>query len=378
MSDLPASITRCAFTVNPDTDDPNYVRDLVVRKYPFTAPFSGKVILGALKRLPPPLLRMGSFVTVLPFEGMIREIEMIYLGVPMSAREILDNQDEALRRIRGSVRHSISGLRANVVGLGGATAINGLAKTIGSEYGKQIAVTSGNGFTSVMAVSGALGLFRHVGHWLGGASVAVIGAAGLVGRNSAFLLASELDWSNTIYLVGRAGDTSSRLAELKQDLHKHTNAKVIISDLGGAIRQSKLILAVSSSADTLAIDPRWLLPGTVVVDVARPRDIALQLVSARDDIFVVDGGVVSCPFMKQSFTFGFDKGTLFACMAETILIALMGNFQGVYSVGDVNLDWLQHLRLIAQESGMKLAGWRSFDHPFGEDKIRRIMSNAGL
>ena len=378
MRDLPAGTVKCAFTVNPDTDDPEYVRNLVVRKYPFTAPFSGRVILGSLKRLPPPLLRMGSFVTVLPFEGLIREIEMVYLGVPMSAREILENQDEALRRIRGSVDHAIRGLRANVVGLGGATAINGLANMIGSEFGSQIAVTSGNGFTGVMAVDGALGLFQRVGHQLSGASVAVIGAAGLVGRNSAFLLGSELDRTNTIHLVGRVGDTSSRLLDLRQDLQNQTSATVVVSDIERAIRQSKLILAVSSSADPLAINPRWLLPGTVVVDVARPRDIALQLVTARDDIFVVDGGVVSCPFTKQSFTFGFDKGTLFACMAETILVALMGNYQGKYSIGDVNLVWLQHLRLVAQQSGMKIAGWRSFDHPFGEDKIRRIMSNAGL
>lgn len=378
MNDLTRSAIRCAFLLNPDTDDPEYVRKLVVAKYPFAEPFNGQVILGTLKVLPPQLLRMGSFVTTLLFQGTSIDIELVYLGMPMSSREIKERRDEALRRIRRNVDYAINGLHANVVGLGGATATNGISAVIGEEFKNRIAVTSGNGFTAVMAVNGGLGLFRYVGRKLEGASVAIIGAAGLAGSNVAHLIASELDASNVIHLVGRRDDTSSRLATLAHELQKRTEATVMASSLEQAICRSDLILTVSSSTDPLSIDPGWFRPGTVVVDVARPRDIADRIGYVRNDIFVIDGGIVSCPFTKQSFRFGFEEGILFACMAETILIGLMGCNVGTHSIGTVNPGWLKQLSQVAYQAGMKLAGWRSFEQPLTEERICQIKSNAGL
>ena len=98
------------------------------------------------------------------------------------------------------------------------------------------------------------------------------------------------------------------------------------------LAEAQLILTVTSALHEI-IRPEHLQPGSVVCDVARPRDVSAMVAAARDDILVIDGGMVDVPGpVDFHFNFGFPPGKAYACMAETIALALEGRFDD-YTLG---------------------------------------------
>ena len=96
----------------------------------------------------------------------------------------------------------------------------------------------------------------------------------------------------------------------------------VAADLKQALNKADVVLTVTGSA-TPIIEPEDLKPGAVVCDVARPRDVSQQVAQARPDVLVIEGGVVQVPgLVNFGFDFGFPPGTSFACMAETMILAL--------------------------------------------------------
>ncbi len=57
------------------------------------------------------------------------------------------------------------------------------------------------------------------------------------------------------------------------------------------------------------IEPKHLKPGAVVCDVARPRDVSKLVAEQRDDVLVIEGGMVEVPGpVDFHFDFGFPPG----------------------------------------------------------------------
>ncbi|HRF93732.1 MAG TPA: hypothetical protein PLZ51_00995, partial [Aggregatilineales bacterium] len=82
------------------------------------------------------------------------------------------------------------------------------------------------------------------------------------------------------------------------------------------------------SAVHAVIEPRHLKPGAVVCDVARPRDVSRLVADQRDDVLVIEGGMVEVPGdVDFHFDFGFPEGKAYACMAETMALALEGRYE---------------------------------------------------
>src|SRR5690606_11487094 len=127
------------------------------------------------------------------------------------------------------------------------------------------------------------------------------------------------------------------------------------------------------------IEPRHLKPGAVVCDVARPRDVSVRVARERDDVLVIEGGMVSVPGpVDFHFDFGFPPGKAFACMAETMALALEG-VEGDYTVGrDLDLDRINEISTIATKHGFKLAGLRSFEHAITDDAITKVRERAHI
>ena len=61
-----------------------------------------------------------------------------------------------------------------------------------------------------------------------------------------------------------------------------------------SLAEANLLLTVTSALHEV-IHPSDLRPGSVVCDVARPRDVSAMVARARDDILVIDGGMVDVP-----------------------------------------------------------------------------------
>lgn len=63
------------------------------------------------------------------------------------------------------------------------------------------------------------------------------------------------------------------------------------------------------------------------------------------------------------WNFGFEKGTAFACMSETMMLALEGRYEHMSIGADLSLEHLELMRGLAKKLGFTLAGFRAFDRP---------------
>jgi predicted amino acid dehydrogenase len=233
-----------------------------------------------------------------------------------------------------------------------------------------IAVTTGNNYTVALAVQGVLEAGRRMEIPLASASAAVVGATGSIGAICSQMLARTVAH---VLLVGRRAE---RLAQVRQRVEAMGGAKVSVSRDVQAIRQADLVVTVTSAIDTV-IDAHHLKPGAVVCDVARPRDVSRQVVEKRDDVLVIEGGLVTVPGKADfGFNYGLPRHLTFGCMAETMILTLEGRFEN-YSLGrDLTIEQVNEMSDLGQRHGFRLDGFRSFDHVISEQDIETIKKNA--
>ena len=112
-------------------------------------------------------------------------------------------------------------------------------------------------------------------------------------------------------------------------------------------------------------------------DVARPRDVSRKVIEERNDVLVIEGGMVKVPGQVNfNFDFGFPPGKSFACMAETITLALDGCYKG-YTLGkNITLEQVETIATMATKHGFSVSGFRSFELAVTEEKMEQIKQNV--
>jgi hypothetical protein len=105
----------------------------------------------------------------------------------------------------------------------------------------------------------------------------------------------------------------------------------------------------------------------------------------RDDVLVIEGGVVAVPGEMripmagkpgQEFDFGFPPGTAYACMSETMMLALEGRYESFTLGKEVSVAQVDEMNELAEKHGFHLAGFRSFEKAIDAAAIDRIRHNA--
>jgi fatty aldehyde-generating acyl-ACP reductase len=247
-----------------------------------------------------------------------------------------------------------------VVGDAGVTIANAL----------DVPVTTGDSYTVTVAVEAIREAAYVMDIPLSGATAAVVGATGAIGQVCAELLAEDVE---RLYLIGRRREA---LEELRDRLKVRARAELIVSTSMDVLADAQLILTVTSALHEV-IRPEHLQPGSVVCDVARPRDVSAMVAAARDDILVIDGGMVDVPGpVNFHFNFGFPPGKAYACMAETIALALEGRFED-YTLGKhLTRERVEEISAIARKHGFHLSGFRSFEREVTQQHIETVRRNA--
>ena len=265
--------------------------------------------------------------------------------------------------------HAAEKLGAQILGLGAFTSVVGDAGvTIADKL--DIPVTTGDSYTVMMAVQAIREAAKVMDINMADATVAVVGATGSIGRVCAELIAGEA--ARTL-LIAR---DEKKLEVLRDRLKVQARSELCISTKMDVLKEAQLILTVTSAIHDV-IRPEHLQPGSVVCDVARPRDVSAMVAAVRDDILVIDGGMVDVPGpVDFHFNFGFPEGKAYACMAETIALALEGRFED-YTVGkDITLSRVQEITAIAERHGFRMSGFRSFEREVTEEQIEAVRRNA--
>jgi len=351
-----------AFIIHPI--DPK--RD-VSRKFPFLGRVLSERQIDFFSTFFPPVYI--SEIEGITSEATGKQIKGWFIACPFTPRRMLELPEHTVYRKIIQTGRMAERLGAKILGLGAFTSVVGDAGvTIANSL--DVPVTTGDSYTVALAVQAIRDAAKLMDIDIADASMAVVGATGAIGRVCAELLAAE---AARLFLVAQ---DEKRLEELRDRLKVRTRAELVTSTKMDVLSQSQLILTVTSAVHDV-IKPEHLLPGSVICDVARPRDVSAMVAAVRDDILVIDGGMVDIPGpVNFHFNFGFPEGKAYACMAETMALALEGRFED-YTVGkEIKLERVQEITAIAEKHGFRLSGFRSFEKEVTQEKIEIIRKNA--
>ncbi len=319
----------------------------------------------ALRFIPEPLYRLWLRNRPLkPFvwsEMRIRpwatEAEGYIIMVPLLGRQLLEQQRAALPYIEQAVSLAAS-KGAEIVGLGALTS----PITLGGRLlldNPHATITNGNAYTAVIIHEQIQALLSE--RAISAPKIAMVGATGSVGTLVNALIAKHLPQAELL-LVARQ---ERKLQQLRNALLElHTDVRVGTSTDIGAVRHSDIVVLLTSATDCL-LPPQHLKRGAVVIDGTQPRNAQPSLLEMRPDITLIDGGLVSVPSLRFTRSIDLPAGLSFACLAETMLLALAGR-SGHFSIGYPTLEHAAYVAALAQRFrhlGFGLAPAHCFGRP---------------
>lgn len=351
-----------AFIIHPI--DPK--RD-VSRKYPFLGHILNERQIDFFSSFFPPVYI--SEITGITSQATGKEIKGWFIACPYTPRRMMELPERTVYRKIIQTGRLAEKLGADILGLGAFTSVVGDAGiTIANALA--VPVTTGDSYTVSVAMDSIRKAAQAMEIPLNTATAAVVGATGAIGQVCAELLADDVE---RLYLIGRRQDA---LEDLRDRLQDRARAELIVSTKMDVLANAQLILTVTSAIHDV-IRPEHLQPGSVVCDVARPRDVSAMVAAARDDILVIDGGMVDVPGpVDFHFNFGFPPGRAYACMAETIALALEGRFED-YTLGKhLTRGRVEEIDAIAKKHGFRLSGFRSFEREVTLQQIETVRRNA--
>lgn len=316
-----------------------------------------------------------------------------FILVPRRADELkAAPRHEAIRQIREGVE--VAQKRgAKIVGLGAYTSV----VTEGGLYLKNDslpALTTGNSYTVVAACETVRRAAAERNWTLALRTVAVVGAGGAIGRAVSILLAGEVgrlilagnpehpeqSRLNLLYVAGciassigeirrrqdlAQGSVASWIAEhrwtrlanpdrnslikLGEELIQRTGVVTLSTDLDTVLPQADIVVCCTSSTERL-VRADNLGPDAIVCDISRPSNVSPDLAASRPDVMVLNGGVIRLP---QDSSLGFSTflppGHAYACMAETIMMAMDQRYHHASLGFDLSLPWIFELEQLARE-----------------------------
>lgn len=261
-------------------------------------------------------------------------------------------------------------LGAKIIGLGGFTSVVGDAGESIADH-LQIGVTSGNSYTIATALEGAIEGAKMMDIDPREASATVVGATGSIGRVCAQILSRQVA---SLTITARS---LSRLKNVAEMIYEFSGKRPkVTTDLHSALHGADIVISASSAGGGI-IKGAYLRSGAVVCDVALPHDCSREVAETRNDVLVIEGGLVEVPGPVDFGTnFGYPPGIALACMAETMILTLEGRFDD-YSIGRrIEIEKVMEIQSLAQKHGFKLAGFRSFNAPVTREEIENIKENV--
>jgi hypothetical protein len=166
---------------------------------------------------------------------------------------------------------------------------------------------------------------------------------------------------------------------LKRSILKDTpDADVVCSiDYDSLLGEMDMIVTSTSGAGKKILDITKVKPGCVITDVARPLDLPPEEVAKRPDVLVIESGEIELPTKVRGMkTIGLPPNVIYACLAETIVLALEGRFE-VFTVGrDTEWDKVKEIYKLGLRHGMKLSAISGVNGAFTDEDIAKVVALA--
>jgi predicted amino acid dehydrogenase len=343
-----------------------------------------------LSRVSPPLL-MDSLEKVMayapPFvyskiEGIKSptgvEAEGWLISVGGTPKEIMSHSPEFTYRRLLAAADVAKRLGAQIMGLGAFTKVVGDAGVTVARRAS-LPITTGNSYSAsgaLWAAHDAVLRMRLVPKPKGKGRVKfkamVVGATGAIGSACSRLLVRAAE---EVTLV--SPETAKLLALKASILQETPDAKIVLSASADThIGEMDMVVTATSGAGKKILDIMKVKPGCVITDVARPLDLPPEEVAKRPDVLVIESGEIEVPGDLKVKNIGLPKNVVYACLAETIVLALEGRFEN-FTVGRA-IEWakVREIYQMGLKHGMKLAAISGVNGVYSDADIERVRELA--
>ncbi|GAB3014338.1 serine carboxypeptidase [Nocardioides flavus (ex Wang et al. 2016)] len=301
------------------------------------------------------------------------EAEGWLITVGGTPKEMLAHDPEFTYRRLLTAAETARRLGAQIMGLGAFTKVVGDAGVTVARRAP-LPVTTGNSYSASAALWAAHEALRQLGLAevdAGGTirgTAMVVGATGAIGSVCARLLAVA---EARLWLV--SPETAKLLTLKAQIEEEHPGTEVHIATTpDAALPDMDLVVTATSGAGKKVLDIMAVKPGAVITDVARPLDLSAEDVAKRPDVLVIESGEIQLPGDVHMRDIGLPPGVAYACLAETVVLALEGRYE-TFTVGR-HIEWkkVKEIYRLGLKHGMRLATMSGVNGVVSADDIARI------
>jgi len=289
------------------------------------------------------------------FERAGKEVEGYIIAVLLNGRQMMSLPIGKVRkRVLDAIIYAQNKLKIDVIGLGSlTTSVTDGGEWVTKQPGMNLAVTHGDTFTVAIAQQGIEKIIQEFNFVPVCSKVAVVGAYGLIGRELCVFLAQK---GFRLILVESIPE--------KIELIKK---RMVSEGLGQCILTISTDVKTISDADfviTATSHPSYLLrsvdlkKNAVIYDIAQPMNLGRAVVAQRPDIVRIDGDYVDIGGIDLKFPMGPPKGSTFACLTETAMLAMEEDKS--HHVGNINKQFIETTKEWGRKYGFHHAAFTSF------------------
>lgn len=334
----------------------------IYRKYPQLRFLPKWLVLFIIHHMWP--ITVSRVTGLKAFDGG-HEVRGYVIGIPMAARQMMNNREAALKRIRQAL-YLAKGRGVSIVGLGGLTSSLSASGTLLTDI--DIHITTGHAYTAYNITQNLFKLVEIFDIPQKKLKIAIVGAAGSVGSTCALILARAGYTSFTIIDLERKKEN---LNNLKNFLGKTSpRAAVTISYDPKDIAGADFVITATNAPEALIV-PDLVTAGMVILDDAQPSDIHSDVLKL-EHVLVVEAGVVDTPGVSSNFNYGLkSRHDNFCCMAELLVLASHG-WADHFVIRRATLEHVDQIARMGEHLDFKVAQFQNFLESIPREKIEHI------
>ena len=289
------------------------------------------------------------------------KVNLKVIGIPLTGKQIEEMmKDESKNILLDRIDEAVEMAYhegCTMVGMGGYTSIVTLNCTTAATT--DIALTSGNGFTTALGIEGVEQLAKKRGLNIAKSTVGIVGAKGNIGSICASIMAEKCE---SIILIGRSAD-DVQLLEIATQLSKKLgdSTLIVVSDSYDSLGQCDIIITATNAAVPI-IFPQHLSKKTkIICDIATPNDVDVSVSIERPDIDLILGGLAKVPNTTVNLHgTRLPENHVYGCVAETMLLGLE-KIEHNFSFGVMSSDHVINIGNASKKHGFELGILKSID-----------------
>jgi fatty aldehyde-generating acyl-ACP reductase len=336
----------------------------IFRKYSWLKYLPIKVVNFTLKFWPP--IIVSKITGLKTLDG--QNLEGFVIGIPMTARQMIEDRAHALLQIKkAAIKAEKMGV--GIIGFGALTSSFSKGGLDIMQEVNDLGITTGRAYTTKTVSDYTKKCIEDFNFNKSEVSVAVVGAGGSIGSSCAKILATY-GVKNFILI-----DLEKRLDILKNQLgylsSNHESINITISHSISDIKKANIIIA-ATNAPEVVIRSEDLSPGAIVINDAQPSDVDPEILKTRDDVLIIEGGIITTPGIKCNFNFGLaGREDTFCCLGEVLILAHQKHFKH-FALGELNLDLINDIEKMSHNLNFSLSSFQNDSGYITEKQINKV------